>query len=37
MIRALPVSPIAASHSIVFNVHDASVKSKDSPVIQLRE
>ena len=37
MIRAFPSTPISASDSIVFNAHDASVKSKDFPVIQIRE
>ena len=37
MIRALPATPIAASDRIVFNSHYASVKSKDFPVIQIRE
>jgi pyruvate,orthophosphate dikinase len=37
MIRGLPASPGAACGTIVFNAHDAAVKSKDGPVILLRE
>jgi pyruvate,orthophosphate dikinase len=37
MIRGLPASPGAACGTIVFNAHDAGVKSKDGPVILLRE
>ena len=37
MIRGLPASPGGATGTIVFNAHDAATKSKDGPVILLRE